>query len=608
MNKILLKSIDIQNFKGISSAHIEFDSKQTVLTAPNHSGKTSIRNAFEWCFCKNINDFIPKINNKEVYGLTTKVTLVLQVGDADYTIERQSVGKYSKNEETGKEEKTTNTSKYYIDGLEYNQSKYISILAGLLGIDNLELLPILINKDEFMNGNNKFDWRHRRKLLLKLAGADNASLEIASQEEFVALKPYIVKGYAISDIKSSLEKERKSLKTQQEKNMVLIEQKTLENQELNKEDYNVIREDIKSLEQQLEEARLKTANELDSEKIQELSSEIRTKMSMIEKLQLQDTITQTKQREYITQLYNDAKSVKLDIDRKTIDLADLQKQHEYAKNNKVDTACPVCGTPYSEELTTKSKKDNKDHIKNLTAQVKECEKVLAELKDKYNNIKTEYNEKVAELNNFAPNEQINELQIALETLRKALEEEKHSSAITLSTDTEKSILEAIKRKQTELAKESLIATNQKQIDDWKASSIQVADKILNIDRQLNLLDRFTKAEINSICDKVNQMFPQDITFSMFKENYNGTLDYECTPLYNNVRYESLSTGEQLVTNMAIQETLQNGFDINLPIFIDNYECLTIPFTSNRQLICLQVGQEKNFKLETIKDNINKEGE
>ena len=86
MDKFILKTIKIKNFKGIKNAKIDFEDEKTVLKAPNHSGKTSIRNAFEWCLCQNINDFLPKIDNKEIYDLVTSVEVFLTINGTEYAL------------------------------------------------------------------------------------------------------------------------------------------------------------------------------------------------------------------------------------------------------------------------------------------------------------------------------------------------------------------------------------------------------------------------------------------------------------------------------------------------------------------------------------------
>ena len=605
MDKFILKTIKIENFKGIKTAKIDFEDEKTVLKAPNHSGKTSIRNAFEWCLCQNINDFLPKIDNKEIYDLVTSVEVLLTINGTEYSLKRQSEGKYRINEESGKYEKQTNVNSYWIDNIEFSQTNYVKQLVNLFRVDTVDLLPLLVIKDYFATGNTKFDWRERRKLLLKMGDAESCTKELVEQEQFANIKPYLDKKYATSDIKSSLDKERKAYKTRQERNMILIEQKDLENAEIRKIDFEELKKDLQNLEKEQKELRNKTLQELESENIKSISEQILKQTKELEKLRSEDAIALANKKKELVELYNQTKTIKLEIDKRLKDLELAKAQVEEIKKHKIDTTCPTCKQQLPTEMQENAQKIIKTNLKNANNQVKSIENDIETLKSKYNNNKDKYNNGCIEVNEFEPNPAIAETETNIKSLKLALEQEKSLPTRVLLEDKEKNLAEQIRFVQVQLSKQDVLKANQEMVDKWKAENIVLADNILQIDRKLIALDKFTRMEIKLVSEKVNKLFPDSVTFALFKENYNGSIDYECTPLYNNVRYESLSTGEQLVTNMAIQETLQNYFNVNLPIFIDNFECLTIPFESERQLICLQVAEKPNFNLTTIKETLNK---
>lgn len=605
MDKFILKSIKIENFKGIKSAKIDFEGEKTVLKAPNHSGKTSIRNAFEWCLCQNINDFLPKIDNKEIYDLVTSVEVFLTINGTEYSLKRQSEGKYRINEENGKYEKQTNVNSYWIDNIEFSQTNYVKQLVNLFRVDTVDLLPLLVIKDYFATGNTKFDWRERRKLLLKMGDAESCTKELVEQEQFANIKPYLDKKYATSDIKSSLDKERKAYKTRQERNMILIEQKDLENAEIRKIDFEELKKDLQNLEKEQKELRNKTLQELESENIKSISEQILKQTKELENLRSEDAIILANKKKELVELYNQTKTIKLEIDKRLKDLELAKAQVEEIKNHKIDATCPTCKQQLPTEMQENAQKVIKANLKNANNQVKSIENDIESLKNKYNSNKNKYNNGCIEVNEFEPSPAIAETETNIKGLKLALEQEKNLPTRVLLEDKEKNLAEQIRFVQVQLSKQDVLKANQEMVDKWKSENIVLADNILQIDRKLTALDKFTRMEIKLVSEKVNKLFPDSVTFALFKENYNGSIDYECTPLYNNVRYESLSTGEQLVTNMAIQETLQNYFNVNLPIFIDNFECLTIPFESERQLICLQVAEKPNFNLTTIKETLNK---
>ena len=77
-------------------------------------------------------------------------------------------------------------------------------------------------------------------------------------------------------------------------------------------------------------------------------------------------------------------------------------------------------------------------------------------------------------------------------------------------------------------------------------------------------------------------------------NYNGTLEEDCICLYNNKRYSSLSNGEKDVADLEVIKTLQDYFDVNIPVFGDNEEGVTLDYNIDRQNIGLYA--VKNAKL------------
>ena len=386
MDKFILKSIKIENFKGIKTAKIDFEDEKTVLKAPNHSGKTSIRNAFEWCLCQNVNDFLPKIDNKEIYDLVTSVELVITINGTEYSLKRQSEGKYRISEETGRYEKTTNVNSYWIDNIEFSQTNYVKQLVNLFRVDTVDLLPLLVIKDYFATGNTKFDWRERRKLLLKMGDAESCTKELVSQEQFANIKPYLDKKYATSDIKSSLDKERKAYKTKQERNMILIEQKGLENAEIRKIDFEDLQKQLQNLEKEQKELRNKTLQELESESIKSISEQILKQTKELEKLRSEDAIALANKKKELVELYNQTKTIKLDIDKRVKDLELAKSQVEEIKKHKIDTVCPTCKQELPTELQENAQKIIKTNLKTANNQVKGIENELETLKEKYESI------------------------------------------------------------------------------------------------------------------------------------------------------------------------------------------------------------------------------
>src|SRR5699024_6278037 len=108
-----------------------------------------------------------------------------------------------------------NESTYTIDGIELKEKDYKAKLADLLGAGAFDNLQILTDKDFFNTDTIKFKWSDRRKILFEICGIKNAVQEIIKKDQYNGIREYIIKGYATSDIKSMLTKEKKGYKDTQ---------------------------------------------------------------------------------------------------------------------------------------------------------------------------------------------------------------------------------------------------------------------------------------------------------------------------------------------------------------------------------------------------------
>ena len=192
MNKVILKHIEINNFKGIANATFDFDN-ETSFYAENGSGKSTIKYAFEWLLCQNVPDVLPKLDNKEIPNLTTSVSAILNVNGYEYNFVRESKGKYTLNKETGNLGKTTNENKYQIDGMEFKEKDYKTRIAEILTNGVFENLQILTDKEYFNTDTTKFKWTDRRKILFDMCGVKSAVETIIQKPKYEHIKEYILK-------------------------------------------------------------------------------------------------------------------------------------------------------------------------------------------------------------------------------------------------------------------------------------------------------------------------------------------------------------------------------------------------------------------------------
>lgn len=594
MNKTVLRNISITNFKGIASAEFSFDDNLTTISAENGAGKTTIKNAFEWLLCQNVQDVLPMLNNKEIPNLTTSVSATFNINDYDYIFQRESKGKYVLNKETGKMNKTTNESTYKIDGMEYKEKDYKEKLTNLLGSGVFENLQILTDKEYFNTDTTKFKWTDRRKILFEMCGVKNAINSIIEKPEYSCIKEYIVKGHATSDIKSMLKKNKSGYKSQQEKNNILIEQKTAENVEIAKIDFEEIEKQLKTAKNKYSKLLSSSKKENQSEQLNELQNQIVELTRQKTLLESADVTEQSNLRKTMQEAYNETQNLKFQYNLEKDKITNLTTQLKPSAEEE----CPACHRKLEQEQIDKANKEIIEQNKDIQFKIDFARKNMTELKEKYDKKKALFEETKAKFDNFKTNEKIEELKQSISATTMAIEQAKDKELNNLSREQEKALESQISALEREMAKKTYFEENQTLIQKWKNENKDIADLIVGIEQKESALERYVKEQTDIIVDAVNSKFSNGVSWALYKETYKngeGGIDEDCICLYNGKRYSSLSMGEKNIANLEVVKTLQDYYGVELPIFCDNQEAVTIPYDSaNRQIIELKAVKGKNL--------------
>lgn len=594
MNTIKLKSISISNFKGIASAIFSFNDDITTISASNGEGKTTIKNAFEWLLCQNVPDVLPMLNNKEIPNLTTHVSAIFNINGYNYELIRESKGKYTLNKETGKMNKVSNESTYKIDGMEYKEKDYKEKLANLMSNGVFDNLQILTDKEYFNTDSAKFKWTDRRKILFEMCGVKNAVKSIVEKPQYSTIKEYLVKGYATSDIKSMLKKNKTGYKNQQEKNNILIEQKTAENTEIAKIDFDEIEKQLKTAKNKYSKLLSSSKKENQSEQLNELQDKILNLVKQKTSLESADITEQANLRRFMQELYNECQNLKTQYNiEKDKNSELLNKLREPTSN-----ICPTCHRELPEEQVEKANKEIEKANAEINKQLSFSTITLNELKAKYDEKKKQFEEQKEKLDNFEPNKEIKTLQNAIETTQNSLQRAKDAELNNLSTEQKTALESQISALEREMAKKTYFEENQTLIQKWKNENKSIADNIITIEQKETALEKYVHEQTDIIISTINEKFSNGVSWALYKETYKngeGGIEEDCICMYNNTRYSSLSTGEKNIANLEVVKTLQDYYGVNICIFSDNAEANTIPYDSaNRQIIELKATKGKKL--------------
>lgn len=607
MKIIKLKNIKINNFKGIKNLEVEFNDNETKIFAPNGSGKTSIKEAWEWVLGQNIEDFIPSLNNKEIPNLITIVEANIVVNDLEYSLKRENKPEYNR-----EGIKTGNKGCFYIDNIEVTQSSYKGQITNIIGNCDLEMFPLLIDKEYFNTDSTKWKWNNRRNFLFKLSGANEESTKLINEEKYSDIKEYIIKGFNINDIKKVLTSDKKSLKEKQKNNQVLIESKQKELDEYLGIDFEKVSQDLSIAKQKYTKLVNAGKKENANEELDKLNDELLKLNQEVSAIKVRDVLKKKDLEDFKLKIYQEALQTKSEYDKQCANITQTKKNIEEQQNLHIKDHCTVCGQKLPEEKIKEVEDNIQDNIKTYQTNLETYKSQAKELYEKYNNLQAQYVEYEDKIKNFVPNEKINEFENKIRDLKTLISNKKQKDLKELSSEALKSLEIEISRLEAEKAKKDYLEKGYQQIKYWQADNGKLADEIIEIENKEILFQEFIREQTCIINDLVNSKFSNGVTWSLFSENYNGTLDEDCICLYNNKRYTSLSTGEKNVVNIEILKVIQNYFNVNMPIFADNEESVTINYDIDRQIIKFYANipqsMDKNEFI-TIKANLfNEKGE
>lgn len=206
--QIIIKSIQLTNFKGQRDLFIEFDPKQTNIFGRNRAGKTTVVDAFLWSmFGKDSTDrttFEIKTldeNNKAYHRLDHEVTVTLLVDGDEVVLKRSFREKWTKKKGSPVAEFTGHETSYEWNGVPCNEKEYSAKISSLIPEGQFKLLT---NLAYF---NTVLKWEDRRSYLLQLAGGIS-DLDFATELNTEGQYDHLIKALGL---KKSLEEYRKEL-------------------------------------------------------------------------------------------------------------------------------------------------------------------------------------------------------------------------------------------------------------------------------------------------------------------------------------------------------------------------------------------------------------
>lgn len=220
---IKLKSLHLENFKGIKLLNVVFGDK-TKVKGQNASGKTTVFDAFTWLlFNKNsageekFNVRPLDANGNRIDNVEIKVVAVLEVDGKDVELSKVQKQRWVKKRGTNVTELQGNENIFEIDGYPKSESDYKTYVSGLVAED---LFKMLTNPQFFPD----MKWKEQRDILMKLV-SEISDVELArGNSEFAELLPELEKAPSTDDIQKKFSKALSEWKKKQAEIPVRIDE------------------------------------------------------------------------------------------------------------------------------------------------------------------------------------------------------------------------------------------------------------------------------------------------------------------------------------------------------------------------------------------------
>lgn len=601
MNKVTINKLSIKEFCGIYSyTNNNINSEVQNFSAINGNGKSSIKKAIFWVFGLNAGEISPTKNKIEIQNLTPCVEIELLINNFSYNIKKEWKTTWVMHEATGKMVKKSAKSVYYIDSIEMTEKNFKEKIASIFGLKSYDDLEMLLDIEFFNRDTTKWKWNNRRVLLLEMSGAKNVDEQILeNNSKYAPIKDYILKGTATSDIASALRKEKKGYNEQVDKNNILLEQKNKELAELLEIDFDGLRAILSHKEAELDNLLNKSKKEAMSGELKAMQDELFKAQQELSREQIKQAKKQQELNTKKVTLYSElnnitikVKNLQSDIDRFSAELDNLKMP--------INDICPTCKQKLPETEIENAKKQVEKDIITIEHNIKFTQDEIEYQKPIYDSKKAEYDEICNQINSFADNELIVDLKNYIadrELAIKTVKQKDLNSAISEHINSLKTETDNIK---SQLSKQLDIEKIKNIIKVWKNENIELADKILEVDLKIKLINQFVKEQCELIEADVNKLFGNGITFALFDiidNNGDPKISEACETIYNGRNYKACSTGEKAICDLRIAEKLQEYFGVNLPIVIDNTESITSKIESERQIIRLRAME--NAKIEGL---------
>ena len=652
MNKsIIIRQMSLLNFKGVRELTVDFDEHETNIYGANHTGKTTLFDAFVWLmFDKDSQDrqnFGIRTydeNNNIIPKLPHEVSACIEVNGVEINLKRCFVENWVKKRGSQEAVYDGNSEERYWNDVPCSKTEFAKKIADIC---DESIFKLITNPLYFPSMKPAI----QRGMLFQMAGdLTDADVAASDQEKFANLAEQL-SHKTLDEYKREIGAKKKRIKEAIETIPARIDENKRQMPEA--EDWSALEKDIKEKEAKIKELDGQIADE--GKAYQAKAQETASKAKELAEKKRQRAVREGAVRDELlkdfykqTEDYNNRRiaaqnqsfdtsqrrrmaeseirrereviiSLQCDINEREQRLNRLRdewrsiKVREFNPEN-LETVCPHCGRPYEQSQIDRSIEEQRQaynaHTSHLLSENKtNGQKVAAEvvqLKESIVKSEAVIKEKEALLaslvekpfteaaptqpditSGIASDAELQQIDKEIAALEAEIAKPIEKPDTDFLTDGKNLLLDGIEDDRKRLAKRDTIAATLKRIEELEKELKKNNEALTELEGIEFNILEFGKAKVAMVEGKINSLF-SIVKFKMYERQINGGEVETCECMMHGTPYSVLSNSEKINAGLDIINAICRANEVNAPIFIDNRESATDIIDVDSQVINLIV--------------------
>lgn len=649
MKQIIIKSAMMENFKKFKEKTIEFGDKVTSIYGRNYLGKSSVADVFSWVMFNKSStgntegsQFRPRrydengvnIDHVDVVG-----ELVLLIDGEEVKIRKCQRQEWVRHHGDDFESYTGDKTLYEWNDVPVSATEHKKRVAEII---SEEVFRMISNPASFPS----MEAKKQREFLLKNIANITDDDVFAIYPEYEPVKAAMGKS-TLEELLAKTKKEITVYKDKQKEIPVRIDQESKRVEEV---DFTEKEKELAKLQADLAENEAKLENTAGAyEKLNELKakrSHLIGELGAIENLIRMDKSMMrnalfSAYREEESELHQVNESIKhsetrlsnaeSDLEDKEKELKELREKYTIKMRETIAPdalICPTCGQELpenkAEEVRATFEQKKAEEIKKINKSGQDANSRINTLKAEITALKTsieDYKQKSEKVSEIAQKHHeelsvMDAVQIDFSKDPKWMDVSKQIEALEseisgINTADADTMRESLKAERAEiqtaidtvkeaLALKAVIEKSKAAIEALKDEMTQVTQELANREKLESMIEKFNRAKMDMLSERINGKFKL-VKWKLFEQQKNQKFAECCVCMVNGSCYgeNTTSATERMMAGMDIISTLQEIYQVEAPIFLDDadlYNEWNIP-AMNCQLIKLCVSDDEELRVE-----------